>query len=80
MKLISEQMSNNQVLIVFDHFSTLRRKGLNYNFQGYFKGLISIIFCKTLTLRMYNHYNQNKIYLKSVWRQLSVKTRTIIEN
>ena len=36
---------------MFDHFSTLRRKELNYNFQEYFKGIISIIFCKTLTLR-----------------------------
>ena len=36
---------------IFDHFSTLRRKGLNDNFQKYFKGIISIIFCKTLTLR-----------------------------
>ena len=36
---------------MFDHFSTLRRKGLNYNFQEYFKGIISIILCKTLKLR-----------------------------
>ena len=36
---------------MFDHFSTLRRKGLNYNFQEYFKGIISIILCKTLNLR-----------------------------
>ena len=29
---------------MFDHFSTLRRKVLNYNFQEYFKGIISTIF------------------------------------
>ena len=29
---------------------------------------------------MQKHYNQNQIYLKSVWKYLSVKTRTIIEN
>ena len=36
---------------MFDHFSTLRRKGLNYKFQGYFKEIITIILCKTLNLR-----------------------------
>ena len=36
---------------MFDHFSTLRKKGLNYNFQEYFKRIIPIILCKTLTLR-----------------------------
>ena len=29
---------------------------------------------------MYKHYNQNKIYLKSVRKYLSVKARSIIEN
>ena len=35
---------------MFDHFSTLRKKGLNSNIQEYFNGIISIILCKTLTL------------------------------
>ena len=35
---------------MFDHFSALRRKWLNYNFQEYFKGIIPNILCKTLTL------------------------------
>ena len=35
---------------MFDHFSTSRRKGLNYNFQKYFKGIISIHLCKTVNL------------------------------
>ena len=34
---------------MFDRFSTLRKKGLNYNIQEYFNGIISIILCKTLT-------------------------------
>ena len=33
------------------HFSTLRTRGLNDNFQEYFKGVISIILSKALTLR-----------------------------
>ena len=36
---------------MFGHFSTLRRKRLNYNFQDYFKGIISVILCKTLNFR-----------------------------
>ena len=36
---------------MFDYFPTLQKKGLNYSFQEYFKGIISIIFCKTLTLK-----------------------------
>ena len=36
---------------MFNNFSTLRRKGLNYGFQEYFKGIITIIFCKSLNLR-----------------------------
>ena len=35
----------------FDHFSTLQRKEINYNFQEYFKVIISIILCKILTFR-----------------------------
>ena len=48
----------NQVFIsqvfksIFDHFSTLRKKGLNYNIKEYFNGIISIILCKTLTLEI----------------------------
>ena len=36
---------------MYDHFSTIRRKTLSSNFQEYFKGIISIILFKTLTLR-----------------------------
>ena len=35
---------------MFDHFSTLRRTGLSYNFQENFNRVISIILCKALTL------------------------------
>ena len=35
---------------MFDYFSTLRRKVLNYKFQEYFKEVVSIILCKALTL------------------------------
>ena len=28
---------------VYDHFATLRRKTLSYNFQEFFKGIITII-------------------------------------
>ena len=34
-----------------DPFSSLQRKRLNYNFQEFGKGIISIILCKTLILR-----------------------------
>ena len=36
---------------MFDHFSISQKRGLNYNFQEYFKGIMSIIWCKTLSLR-----------------------------
>ena len=36
---------------MLDHFSPLRRKGLNYNFQEYFKGITAVILCETLNLR-----------------------------
>ena len=36
---------------IYVHFSTFRRKTLSYNFQEYFKGIASIILCKTLTFR-----------------------------
>ena len=49
--------SKNQVVFtsqdfksMFDYFSTLRRKVLNYKFQEYFKEVISIILCKAPTL------------------------------
>ena len=84
MKLISEQMSNNQFLKVFDHFSTLRRKGLNYNFQGYFKGLISIIFCKTLTFRnaqsLQSKQNLFKVCLETVISKNSYHYRKLIDS
>ena len=38
---------------MFDHFSTLRKKGLKYNIQEYLNGIISIILCKTLTLEIW---------------------------
>ena len=37
---------------MLDHFSTLQKKGLNYNFQEYFKAITSAILCKTLTIKM----------------------------
>ena len=37
---------------MFDHFSTLRKKWLNCNIQGYYNGIISIILCKTLTFEI----------------------------
>ena len=37
--------------IVFEHFSTFRRKELNYSFQEYFIRITSIILCEILTLR-----------------------------
>ena len=36
---------------MLDHFSTLQKKGLNYNFQEYFKAITSTILCKTLTMK-----------------------------
>ena len=36
---------------MFDHLSTLPRRGLNYNFQEYFNGIISVFSCKTVNLR-----------------------------
>ena len=56
---------------MFDHFPTLRRKGLNYNFQEYFKGVISIIFRKTLTLR-------NAATLQSKQNQFKVSSEIVI--
>ena len=37
---------------MLDHFSTLQKKRLNYNFQEYFKAITSAILCKTLTIKM----------------------------
>ena len=48
---ISAGIQTQDFKSMFGNFSTLWRKGLNYNFQTFFKGIISIIFCKTLTLR-----------------------------
>ena len=36
---------------MFDHFSTLQKKGLNYNFPEYLKTITSTILCKTLTMK-----------------------------
>ena len=36
---------------MFDHFSTLRRKVLNYNFKSILKESSQLFFCETLTLR-----------------------------
>ena len=51
---------------MFDHFCTFRRKGLNYNFQEYFKG------CKTLTLRNVETL-QSKQNLYKVWKSLCLE-------
>ena len=48
-----KQVFASQVFkIMFDHFSRLRKKGLNYNIQEYFNRIISAILCKTLTLEI----------------------------
>ena len=36
---------------MLDHFSTLQKKGLNYNFQEYFQAITSTILCKTLNMK-----------------------------
>ena len=56
---------------MYDRFSTLRRKTLGYDFQEYFKGIISIILCKTLTLRnlktLQSHQNLFEFCSKTFW-------------
>ena len=50
---LKNQVFTSQVFkSMFDHFSTLQKKGLNYNIQEYFYGINSIILCKTLTLEI----------------------------
>ena len=55
---------------IFDHFSTLPRKGQNYTCQEFFKGIISIILCKTVTLRnaetFYSKQNLFNVFLETV--------------
>ena len=48
---ISAGIQTQDLKSIFDSFSTLWWQGLNCIFQEFFKGIISIIFCKTLTLR-----------------------------
>ena len=49
---------------MYEHFSTLRRKTLRYNIQENFKGIISIILCKTLTLNNVKTLQPNQNLLK----------------
>ena len=60
-----------KILSTYDRFSTLRRKTLGYDFQEYFKGIISIILCKTLTLRnlktLQSHQNLFEVCSKTFW-------------
>ena len=49
---------------MYYHFSTLRRKSLSCNFQEYFKGIISIILFKTLTLRNVKKLQSKQSLLK----------------
>ena len=49
---------------IYVHFSTFRRKTLSYNFQEYFKGIASIILCKTLTFRSGKILQSNQNLLK----------------
>ena len=51
------------------HFSTLRWKGLNYKFEQYFKRIISIIFCKTLTFPLLFY---RKIHLEYTHEQFPI--------
>ena len=44
------EFTSQDLKSMYDHFSTFRRKSLSYNFQEYFKGILSIILFKTLTL------------------------------
>ena len=64
---------------MYDHFSTLRRKSLSYSFQEYFKGIISIILCKTLTLRnvktLQSKQNLFKVYSDIVFGKIAYHYR-----
>ena len=56
---------------MFDLFFTLRKKGLNYKFQEYFKGIIAIILSKNLNLR-------NAEILQSKQDLIKVCSKTVI--
>ena len=68
---------------MFDCFSTLRKKGLNYDFQEYFKRIIPIILCKTLTLRnvetLQLKQNLFKVFLEIVISKSSYHYRKLID-
>ena len=49
-------------------------------FRSILKELPQIFYVKPWPVGTEKHYNQNKIYLNSVGRQLSVKTCTLMEN
>ena len=69
---------------MFDHFFTLRRKGLNYNFKEYFNGVISITLCKALTLRnvetLQSKQNLFKVFLEIVITKNLYHHRKILDS
>ena len=48
------------LISVYDHFATLRRKTLSYNFQEFFKGIITIILFFIFYLFIFHHVKETQ--------------------